>query len=269
MFARSSALVRRLLAVCFVFAALVRPAAAVDWSDIWWAGQAESGWGVNFINADNFIFATFFVYGPNNQPIWYTAQLTVDANGVWSGPLYLTTGTYFGAPWNTANNSVTQVGSATFNPNTSFSGTFTYNVNNVNVSKQIQRQTLKTIPLGGKYSGAYLSIFSSCSNPANNGPITYYTNLTVTQVVGGTLRLDFESSSQDAPLAFLGTYIQDGLLYRIPNASYTLGQTTVSAQVSEVKATSQGIEGRWTASVNTLYPGCVEQGYFSALFITN
>ena len=26
----------------------------------------ESGWGVNFVQSDNFIFATFFIYGPDN-----------------------------------------------------------------------------------------------------------------------------------------------------------------------------------------------------------
>ena len=90
--------------------------------------------------------------------------MTVDANGIWSGPVYLTTGTYFGAPWNTANDTATTVGTVTFSPNTAFTGTFTYNVNNVNVAKTIQRQTLTTIPLGGTYSGAYLSVFSNCND---------------------------------------------------------------------------------------------------------
>ena len=257
--------VRRLLAVLFVSLALARPAAAVDWTDIWWV-PTESGWGVNFIQSNNFIFATFFVYGPNGQPFWYTAHLTQNTGGSWSGPVYQTTGTYFGIPWNSATNTANQVGTATFTPTTAFAGTLAYTVSGTSVTKQIQRQTLTAIPLGGKYAGAYLSIFSSCANSANNGPLTFYTNLTVTQTAGGVLTLQFDSS---APFAISGNYIQNGTLVRIPNATYTMNGTNVSASAAEIKSTSQGIEGTWTANVSALYAGCFEQGYFSALFISN
>ena len=95
--------------------------------------------------------------------------MSVDSNGVWSGPLYQTTGTFLGNPWNSNDRSTTQVGTVTFNPSTSYAGTLTYNVNSTNVTKQITRQTLKAIPLGGNYSGAYLSIYSNCNDPGLNG----------------------------------------------------------------------------------------------------
>ena len=245
--------------------AVARPAAATDWTDIWW-NQDESGWGVNFVQASDFIFATFFVYGPGNQPIWYTGQMTVASNGVWSGPLYQTTGTYLGIPWNTNDRSATQVGTVTFTPSSSYGGTLTYNVNTANVTKQITRQTLKTIPVGGKYSGAYLSIFSGCNDTNLNGGFTYFANVNVTQTAGGNLQIVFDSN---APATMSGTWVQDGLLYRIPGASYTLAGKNMTAQVTQVKATSQGIEGQWTANIGAAYPGCVEQGYFSALYISN
>ena len=51
--------------------------AKIDFTDIWWTeGGVESGWGVNFAQTEDFIFATFFVFGPNNAPVWYTAQLS-------------------------------------------------------------------------------------------------------------------------------------------------------------------------------------------------
>lgn len=256
---------RSLFAGLLLALAVVRPAAATDWTDIWWNSN-ESGWGVNFVQASDFIFATFFVYGTNNQPIWYTGQLSVDNNGIWSGPLYQTTGTYLGIPWNSNDRSATQVGTVTFAPANSFSGTLTYNVNTTNVTKQIARQTLKAIPLGGSYSGAYLSIFSNCNDTSLNGGQTYFANLTVSQTVNGNLALVFDSN---APATMTGTWIQDGQLYRLPNASYTLAGKTMTAQVSQIKATAQGIEGQWTANVGAAYAGCVEQGYFSALYITN
>src|SRR5262245_30858942 len=118
---------RTLAAASVIALAVVRPAAAVDWTDIWW-NASESGQGYNFIQSDNFIFVTFFVYANNQQPTWYTAQLTVDSNGVWSGKLYVTTGSYFGGTWIPGQRTTTEVGTATFTPNTSYSGTLTYNV---------------------------------------------------------------------------------------------------------------------------------------------
>lgn len=256
---------RTLFAGLLIAFAVVRPAAATDWTDIWW-NQNESGWGVNFVQASDFIFATFFVYGTNNQPIWYTGQLSVDNNGIWSGPLYQTTGTYLGIPWNTNDRSATQVGTVTFAPANSYSGTLTYNVNSTNVQKQITRQTLKTIPLGGSYSGAYLSVFSNCNNSSFNGGLTYFANFTVTQTAGGSLQIVVDSN---APFTMSGAWAQDGQLYRVPNASYSLGGNNYTAQLTQVKATAQGIEGQWTANVGAGFPGCTEQGYFSALYITN
>jgi hypothetical protein len=259
---------RSLTAVLALALALVRPAAAVDWTDIWW-NPAESGWGVNFVQSHNFMFATFFIYGPgtgptNGPPTWVTANMTQDANGVWSGPLYATTGTYYGAPW--AGVQQQQVGTATFTPSSSVTGTLTYNVGTTNVAKSIQRQTLTTIPLGGNYSGAVLSIFSNCNDPNNNGAQTSYSNLTATQTIStGTLQLDFDSDLGKCTMA--GSYQQNGSLYSIPNAAYSCYSTPLTAQVTEVKATSQGIEGRWTSNVGSKYPGCIENGYFSLLFI--
>ncbi|MFO1414323.1 MAG: hypothetical protein U1F10_10540 [Burkholderiales bacterium] len=259
------AFLRAVTASLLIALAAPQPAAAVDWTDLWW-NQNESGWGLNFVQASDFVFATFFVYGPNNQPFWYTGQMSVDANGVWSGPLYQTTGTYLANPWNGIDKSATQVGTVTFVPTSSYAGTLTYNVNSVNVTKQITRQTLKTIPLGGKYSGAYLSIYSNCNNSSFNGAATYFSNITVSQTNGGNLTLTFDA---DVTLSMSGPYAQDGQLYRIPNASYLLNGNKLIAQVTQIKATAQGIEGEWAANVGAAYPGCVEQGYFSALYITN
>lgn len=247
--------------------ALVRPAVAVDRTDIYW-NPDEGGWGVNFVQSADFMFATFFIYGPNSlsiQPFWVTANMTQDANGVWSGPLYQTTGTFFGSPWNPAQQTTNQVGTATFVPTNSYSGTLTYNVGGTNVTKQIQRQTLTTIPLGGKYSGAVLSTFSNCNDPAQNGSLTYFANVNVSQTVGGPIDFEIES---DLPLCRIGgTYILNGSLYRIPSAAYACYNSTSTVAMSQVKSTAQGIEGTWSGPVGSAYPGCTEQAYFSALFV--
>ena len=256
--------VRRLLALLLLSSALVRPAAAVDFTDIWW-NPAESGWGVNFIQSNQFIFATMFLYGPTgNQPFWYTAQLTQQSNGTWTGPVYQTTGTYFGNPWNTADSSATQVGTATFTPTSAITGTLAYNVNTVTVTKSIQRQSLTTIPLGGTYRGAYQSIFANCNDSTFNGAIDYDSTWTVTQTTGGAMT--FTVTSNDS-FKMTGPYTQTGTLFSMYDAAYTLAGKTMTATVTQIKATAQGLEGTWTANVGAAYPGCVETGYFSLLYL--
>ena len=72
-------MVKRFLLFLFLVA-VAAPADATDYTDLWYA-PAESGWGANVVQSDQFMFVTFFVYGPDNKPTWYTAQLTVDSSG--------------------------------------------------------------------------------------------------------------------------------------------------------------------------------------------
>ncbi len=245
----------------------VRPAAAVDWTDIWWT-VPEIGWGVNFVQSDKFIFATFYLHDVNQQPDWYTGEMTVDANGVWSGKLYRTTGSYFGAPW--SGYKTDPVGTVTFTPSSSYAGTLTWNVFAVTVTKQITRLTLTTIPLGGTYKGALVSDVKSCNNPNDNGTFTANLDLVAAQTASGAtgnLQLDLTVSAGGGTGAcrFAGTYTQDGRLFRMPNAAYTCGSSFQStANVTQVTATAQGIEGQWAAPVGG---GCIEYGYFSAVYL--
>ena len=87
---------RTLCASVLLACALVAPQASArtDYTDLWW-NPVEAGWGLNLVQAQNFLFATFFVYGPGNQPLWYTGEMTRDASGAYVGPLFATTGTYF------------------------------------------------------------------------------------------------------------------------------------------------------------------------------
>jgi len=55
-------------------------ARATDFTDIWFV-PSESGWGVNIVQSDAFMFLTFFIYGSDKKPTWYTAQLTNNGSG--------------------------------------------------------------------------------------------------------------------------------------------------------------------------------------------
>src|SRR5437773_1152921 len=110
-------MLKRLLPAVLSFALLAAPlpAAAIDYTDIWY-NTSESGWGVNLIQAEDVIFVTFFIYGPNNQPTWYVAIIYRDTNGNFAGNLYSTVGPYFGGPWTQASYAPTLAGTASFYP---------------------------------------------------------------------------------------------------------------------------------------------------------
>jgi hypothetical protein len=254
---------RLFLAVLLSCAAL--GARAADYTDIWW-NPAENGWGVNLVQSDNFIFATFFVYGPNNQPIWYAGNLNADGIGNYTGGLYVTTGTYFGTvPYNPAQWGVTQVGTATFTPTTAYTGVLSYNVGTVTVTKNIQRQTLTAIALGGTYVGGQSGEYVSCPDTSLNATYIDTYTLSVSQSPASVATFTFSYDLANATCTMSGTLEQHGQLYRIPNATYqcTGGLSfNETATMYEIKATALGIEGRFTSGLSD---GCTENAWFSAV----
>jgi hypothetical protein len=252
---------RLLLAVLLSSAAL--GAHAADYTDIWWI-PAESGWGVNLVQADDVIFMTFFVYGPNNQPTWYVATVNRDANGNFAGTLASTVGPYFGVPWNPASYAATVAGTASFVPTSPYTGTLTYTlIGGPTVVKSIERQTLKTIGLGADYVGGQTGTYSSCSDNSLNGAYQDTYNLSVTHGNGAATFIFTYASEATCTMA--GTLVQYGQLYRIDPASYSCTGSLMfnaSATMEEIKATAQGIEGRFTAGLSG---GCTETAYFSAV----
>ena len=120
-------MLRRLLLTTLLFMT-AGGAAATDYTDIWY-DPPESGWGVNIVQSNNFLFMTFFLYGSDGRPTWYVAQVTQDASGNFNGTLYQATGTYFALPW--AGNVVSVAGTASFQPITPYSANLVYTVNNV------------------------------------------------------------------------------------------------------------------------------------------
>jgi hypothetical protein len=261
-------LLARLRLILLALACLIAvPARAADYTDIWYT-PAESGWGVNIVQADSFLFLTFFIYGADNKPTWYTGQLTWDG-AKYTGGLYLTQGSYWAVPWNPANHPAAQaVGTATFTPSTlnAYQGTLVYSVNGIGaVTKAIERQTLTTIPLGGTYTGGQAGAYASCNTSSSNDPYTDTFTLTVAQTAGGNGTFTFVYGS-GATCTLSGALEQHGQLYRIANASYACtGSLTfnTSATLYELKQTSLGIEGRLAA---ILPSGCHENANFSGVF---
>ena len=243
-------------------------AAASDYTDIWFNPSEQStgggGWGINVVQSDAFLFLTFFIYGPDNKPTWYVAGLTRDANDNFNGPLYATTGTYFGAPWNPADGAGSAaVGTASFQPIDPYTATLSYALTaGPMVVKSIQRQSLTAIPLGGSYSGTQAGSYSNCNNSFT---YTDRFGLGVSQPTANTLTFSFAYSDSGLSCTLSGTFEQRGQLFRIPTASYMCSDgLSTTATVSEIKATNFGIEASFTAPNNA---GCREDATFSAVFL--
>jgi hypothetical protein len=116
------------------------PPPSIDVSDHWWNPQ-ESGWGMSIMqHPSDRLFAVWFVYNASNQPVWYTLQ-----PGGWTsawtytGPIYKTTGPYYGGPFDPAQVGITQVGTGTLTFTDYTTGTFAYTVEGVSGSKSITR----------------------------------------------------------------------------------------------------------------------------------
>jgi hypothetical protein len=251
------------LAFCSFLLLAPLPAAATDYSDIWFT-LGEDGWGLQIVQSDNFIFATFFVYDANKNPTWYAGNLANDGNGNYTGGLYATTGPYLGTvPYDPKQYHATQVGVATFSPQAPDAGLLTYNVGAVNVTKNIQRLTLTTIALGGNYSGGQAGQYSGSG--CNLGKYKDYFDLQVTQLADNSATLEFAFVS-GLSCTLSGTLQQSGKLYSIPSATYTCSDgVNTSASLSEIKATSLGIEGILAAP--SVGGGCREDATFSGVFV--
>src|SRR6266571_2205374 len=130
-------MLKRFFLAVLLFVAAGR-AAAVDYTDIWYL-PAEAGWGVNVVQSDNFLFITFFVYGADGHPTWYTAQFTKDDSGNFNGTLFSTMGTYFALPWTGFTGG--PAGTVSFQPTGPSTAKLVYAVVGLpTVTKNIQRQ---------------------------------------------------------------------------------------------------------------------------------
>ena len=256
-------------ATAFLLACLsVRPALAAnyDYTDAWWV-PTESGWGVIFTQTNNFIFATFFIYGTDNNPTWYTAQITWDGLTKFTGPLYLTQGTYYALPWNPAEHpDNTQVGTATFTPSTTNNsqGTLTYTVTGIApVTKSIQRLVAPPMLLAGNYVGGQSGAYTQCTMSSNNFLYQAFHNMQVTQAGNNvSMKLTYTSGSP-AMCTLAGTLVQTGQIAGIPSATYQCSDGLVTnASVYNLRRTPLGIEGQFSAPDVKL--GCREDANFSA-----
>ncbi len=251
-------------AACILLAAasfLAPPAYATsfstDQSDLWYV-PAESGWGMQLVQRESFLFATLFVYGPSGTPTWYTAQMSFASGLTWTGPLYATTGTYFGAPWDPAVGTIAPVGTMTWTATTVDTGTLTYFVNGVTVVKNVSRQTLALDYFGGFYIGGLHEVVTACANPALNG--TFDLPGTVDFVQSGTavnIEIVFPTGVN---CTYMGTLSEAGQMGAVQTTPFTCSDgSSGTIALDELQVTPSGITGTYSASYNSP-TGCEVDG---------
>ena len=262
-------------AVCIILAAVslhASPACATsystDQSDLWYI-PAESGWGIQLVQRGSIIFATLFVYDPNN-PTWYTATMDNTSGFTWTGILYATTGTDFSLPWNPANLTVTPVGTMTWTAQSVETGTLSYVVNGVTVVKDVTRQTLVLDDFSGHFYGGIHADITGCANPALNGTVENFGVLNITQN-GSSISIQTLYGSAGS-CSYSGTLTQFGQMGEINDGTYscingTAGTTAGTFQSFEMQVNETGFTGRFTASPTSPL-GCQQTGWFGGLVVT-
>ena len=116
--------------------------AVTDYTDMWWAGSAENGWGISVTQHGPIQFNVIFAYDNLGKSLWYVMPGgSFNAAGtVFTGPLYLPTSSPFTAYDKTKFVIGASVGSATITYTSGGTANLVYNINGVTGTKSIQRQ---------------------------------------------------------------------------------------------------------------------------------
>jgi streptogramin lyase len=224
-----------------------------EYTDVYF-NPDEAGRGYFVVQSEGFQFIAGFIQGPDGNPTWYTAELSLTPDGKsYTGPLYFTTASPFGAPWDPSKVASTQVGTASFTPIDAYHATIVFAVDGrPTVTTQVQRQSLLAYAMAGNYSGSMAGSQTNCPDPGDNfsGSAFRYT-LQVTQVNDDSITLTFSFVDQDAGSVCTvnGSLTHLGRLYRVAGGQLSCVApgdpgAPSPATIESLHPTGQGIEGR-------------------------
>jgi hypothetical protein len=254
--------------------------ASMDVTDLWFV-PTESGWGVNFIQQGEIVFATLFVYGPDNQARWYVASaLTLQAGSspstpVFAGDLFQTTGPYFATvPFNPSTVTAAGVGTMSVSFDSATTGTLIYNVGSASaIVKRIQRQTFRNnLPVGG-YFGGMSTKLSNCGTASNNGQFVDLNGQMTVTTAGNTATFVlnyFNGNGVASTCTFTGPVVQAGRYGSITNGQWSCnasGTVNVNGTFSLSRIDSQ-VTGL-TATIVAVDAACTYTGFFGGITVAN
>ena len=192
---------------------------------LWWAspGGSESGWGLNIAHQGNTLFATWFTYDANGDPLWLVMPNGVRiGTDLYVGDLYRTAGPVLGSTFEASKVVSAVVGSASISMTNADNGVLTATVYGARVSKPITRQVFASpVPtcVAGGPAGAqpnYQDIWWAAPAGVESGWGVYVThqgdNLFVTWFTYGPDGQALWLVSSNVTRTGSGTY--SGTLYR-------------------------------------------------------
>jgi hypothetical protein len=266
------------LAVCALPAAAATTA-TVDYSDLWW-NPSESGWAAGLNQQGDVVFMTLYVFGANGAGTWFSSDLhpltfVAPAPPTYQGTLYRVSGPPFNGPFNPASVSSLSVGTATIAFPGANSGTITYTVNGVSVTKNISRQTFAAPSLAGSYNGGITAAASQCGDPTLKGNVDIQGPMTVTHA-NDAVTFVFTSNVNNGTASrctHRGTYVQTGRLGTVTGGTFSCAVNVGADDRGEgprnvnflgtytldrIEAGSNGFYGNYTATDQF----CVYSGKF-------
>lgn len=230
-------------------------ASLTDLSDLWW-NPDESGWGMQITHRGNVIFVTMYAYDTQGKPTWSTAVLRA-VGADWTGDVYLTTGPYYGAgKFDPATVTRRVAGTMTWSSPDARTGTITYSIDGVSVTKKVVRQTLENDNYSGRYLGA-LSWVNSCSGMHEN-PV----DITVTQV-GINVTVNWSNQTTRDACSFSGELGSDGQFGAI-SGNFQCAPVHDDGEFNffQMRVTPESITGRYNSRDED--SRCSSDGYLSA-----
>ncbi len=113
-----------------------------DYTDMWWAGSSENGWGMSVTQHGPIQFNVIFAYDAVGKAVWYVMPggSFNSAGTVFTGSLYLPTSSPFNAYDKSKFVIGSAVGSASITYTSNSTATLAYTINGISASKSIQRQ---------------------------------------------------------------------------------------------------------------------------------
>jgi len=112
---------------------------AVDYTDLWWGGTSESGWGMAMAQQYGVNFLAWYVYDATGKPTWLVATCIMSDSSC-AGTLYRTTGPPFGPAFDSTMVRATPAGTVLVIFTDANNGILTYTVDGVQATKAVTRQ---------------------------------------------------------------------------------------------------------------------------------
>ena len=111
----------------------------INYTDIWWGGASQSGWGLAITQQASTVFLAWYVYDDSGKPTWYVATCSMSGTSC-GGSLLRTTGPAWGPTFDSSQVHFSTVGTISVNFSDGNDATISYTVNGVTASKTVMRQ---------------------------------------------------------------------------------------------------------------------------------